>query len=1119
MSPSLSILPAVASGIRDNRPARGTVAAFLREAIRDGSELSFVSAYFTIYAYDALKDCLDRAGRVRFLFGEPRFLQTLDPDRVERKAFRIENDALRLTSRLEQKRAARECADWIRERVEIRTVTREGFLHGKMYHIETARDQKAILGSSNFTVRGLGLAADGNNIELNLELDSARDRQDLKNWFDELWKDESLVRDVKGQVLGYLSQLYQNHTPEFIYYKTLFHIFESFLLDQVRNDRDLGRTTLFESQVWRALYDFQKDGVKGVINKILTHNGCILADSVGLGKTFEALAVIKFFETRNERVLVLCPKKLRENWSVYQAHQGSVLNPFPEDRFGYTLLHHSDLSRDKGESGGVDLANFNWGAYDFVVIDESHNFRNNTRGKRDEHGEVVRLSRYERLMEQIIRSGARTKVLLLSATPVNNALTDLRNQISIIAGGDVAQDPGANAAFREAIGVVDLKETLRLAQAQFTTWARQAPENRTVSGLLERLGSDFFKLLDALTISRSRRHIERYYGASVKALGGFPDRAKPEAIYPHLDRERLFMSYDRLNDEISRYQLSLFNPSRFVKQEFAGAYQRTVGNFTQGQREHFLIGMMKVGLLKRLESSIHSFVLTLERTLIKIKDLEERIERFRVYESENPEVDLAAIAPDDLEDEEMRDALEVGKKLTFRMAHLDLDEWQSALHEDRRQLHSIYLQAKDVTVARDSKLHELRRCIEGKVRCPSGRKDGRPNRKLLVFTAFSDTAEYLYAALAGWVREDLGIHVALVTGSGQNRTTLGSPDFNHVLTNFSPESKQRARIPSMPQEEEIDLLIATDCISEGQNLQDCDTVVNYDIHWNPVRIIQRFGRVDRLKSPNAQVRMINFWPTPHLDRYIGLKHRVEARMALVDVTTTADDNLLQNTPLEELISEQLQYRDRQLKRLQEEILDMDELNSDGVSLTEFTLDDFRQDLLSYIEANRAALENAPLGLYTVVPPDPRLKVIAPGVIFCLQQFPVPGSSGKAEVVNPLHPYFLVFVREDGNVRFTFAQPKQILEIYRELCAGRGAPYQALCDLFDRETENGSRMEIYSDLLSRALASIVHTFRRRAGAALQSGRGGTLVPQAQQAAEETEFELVTWLVIKAASEAA
>ena len=1110
------------SGLRDNH-TRGNVADFLRAKAQSGSKLSIVSAYFTIYAYDALKLELERINHLDFLFGEPSFVNRLDPSRTEKKAFIIDADGLELSNRLQQKRIARECADWIERKVDIKSITQSNLLHGKMYHVATGGVEDAILGSSNFTVRGLGLGSAGNNIELNLIVDGNRDRQELKQWFDEIWGNETLVKDVKEDVLNYLKQLYENHTPEFIYYKTLFHIFEKFLGDAGKTDIDLAKTTLFESQIWKKLFDFQKDGVKGVINKILTHNGCILADSVGLGKTYEALAVIKFFETRNERVLVLCPKKLSENWSVFQAHASNVFNPFPEDRFGFSLLHHSDLSRESGSSNGINLQTFNWGAYDLVVIDESHNFRNNTKGRRDEEGNTVRLSRYERLMQEIIQSGARTKVLLLSATPVNNTLSDLRNQIAIIAGGDVIQTPEANAAFAQSLNIASLSETLRQAQVHFAKWAKLPTDQRTVAKLLEDLGSDFFKLLDALTISRSRRHIERYYQSSLAAMGGFPRRTKPLSVSPDLDTDKLFMSYDKLNAEISAYQLSLYNPSRYLKEEHKPEYAKKVGNFNQSQREDFLIGMMKVGFLKRLESSVYSFSLTLQRTLDKIAELEARLDKFRQLQGENPDLDLASLAPEELDDEEMRDALEVGKKLTFKLAHIDLDRWQAALHGDRQQLYSIHLQARAIGVDRDGKLAALKELIRKKVECPSWRKDGRPNRKVLVFTAFSDTAFYLHEALEPWLRNEFRLHIALVTGSGQNKTSLGSNEFNQILSNFSPESKDRARIPSMPQNEEIDLLIATDCISEGQNLQDCDTVINYDIHWNPVRIIQRFGRIDRLKSPNTAVHLINFWPTHDLNKYINLKHRVEARMALVDLTAAANDGILADQSLEDLVEQDLTYRDRQLKRLQDEVLDLEDLG-DSVSFTEFTLDDFRLELLKYIEANKAALEAAPFGLYTCVPPHPDYKVIGPGVIFCFRQgspdIPAGDSADAKQTgmsapqsINPLHPYFLVYVLDDGNVRFGFAHPKQILDIYRILCSGKAEAYGQLCNLFDHETSHGSDMKPYDTLLQKAVDSLTATFRKRAASGLQSGRGFVLPDAKEQVHEKTDLELVTWLVIK------
>ena len=549
------------SGIRDN-DTRGSVADFLRGIIRDGSRLSVVSAYFTIYAYDALKGCLDRIDHLDFLFGEPTFVNRLDPSKTEQKSFIIDAAGLELANKLQQKRVAKECADWIERKVDIKTIKQSNLLHGKMYYVATAGVEDAILGSSNFTVRGLGLGHTNNNIELNLIVDGNRDRQELKQWFDELWNHPSLVKDVKQDILQYLQQLYDNNAPEFIYYKTLFHIFERFLDDTGKTDAELGQTSLFETEIWQALFEFQKDGVKGAINKILRHNGCIVADSVGLGKTYEALAVIKYFELKNERALVLCPKKLRENWAVYKAN--SRLNPFLADRFRYDVLAHTDLSRERGYSGDINLETLNWGNYDLIVIDESHNFRNNTLGKRDDDGNLIRKSRYQRLMDEIIKAGVRTKVLLLSATPVNNDLKDLRNQLYFLTEGD-------DWAFADTLGIGSLKETLAAAQKVFSLWARQHSSERKTSELLERLNAAFFKLLDELTIARSRTHIQRYYKQSIAQLGGFPERKKPISVYPDIDLRGRFLSYDKLNDEIVGYKLSLFNPFKYVYEKFKKA--------------------------------------------------------------------------------------------------------------------------------------------------------------------------------------------------------------------------------------------------------------------------------------------------------------------------------------------------------------------------------------------------------------------------------------------------------------------------------------------------------------------------------------------------------------------
>ncbi|KPL91182.1 helicase-related protein [Herpetosiphon geysericola] len=1094
------------SGIRDNRQ-RGSVGDFLRQHIQPNAQLAVVSAYFTIYAFNELRQQLSSIEQMRFLFGEPRFIRSLDPDKTDQKAFNIEDAGLTIHNRLQQKRIARECAEWISQKVEIRSVKRANFLHGKMYHLQHGNLAQAILGSSNFTVRGLGLGTQ-NNIELNLEVDSKRDLADLKRWFDELWDDQSLVYDVKAAVLEYLKQLYQYPSPQFIYYKTLYHLFEQFLNDYQDRQLFAEQSQFTDSAIWQTLFTFQKDGVRGAINKIMRHQGCIIADSVGLGKTFEALAIIRYFELLNYRVLVLCPKKLRDNWTVYQAHNNSPLNPFLRDRLSYTVLSHTDLSRDHGRSGDIDLSTLNWGNYDLVVIDESHNFRNNVRGKRADDGSIIRKTRYERLMDEVIRSGVKTKVLLLSATPVNNDLKDLRNQLYFLTEND-------DAAFRESLGIASLSQTLTTAQRTFNDWAKQAGE-RSTRGLLDQLGSEFFVLLDELTIARSRKHIQRYYADTMAELGGFPERAKPQALYPEIDLRGRFLSYDRLNDEISHYQLALFSPSAYVLPEFAAEYEQTkVRNFKQGVRERFLIGMMKVNFLKRLESSVHSFALTMERTINKIELLEQRIERFKQLRSTSSEFEVRELSASDFAgegfDEELREALEVGQKFIYRMAHLDVDRWLHDLRRDKQQLDLLLSSASMVTPEHDAKLSVLKQLIAQKISQPTITNLGTANRKLLIFTAFADTARYLYECLADWASQ-LGVHSALVTGDGANRTTFGQAEFNHILTNFSPIAKKRAQIASMPQDQQIDLLIATDCISEGQNLQDCDLLINYDIHWNPVRIIQRFGRIDRIGSINPVVQLVNFWPTHDLNKYINLKNRVEARMALVDISATFEDNLLAPDALEDLVSNDLKYRDKQLLRLQTEVLDLEDL-SDSVAITDFSLDDFRMDLLRFLEQNRTLLRDAPLGLYTVVPVDPRYEIIQPGVIFCLRQRDGLAPEARGSQINPTQPYYLVYLRNDGEVRLRFTQPKHILELMQILCADASQPHELLCRLFDRETNDGDDMQLYNRLLDAAINATIDATKQRSAQQLTRNRGGLLPTSNQQVHSASDFELITWLVIK------
>lgn len=1112
------------SSIRDNKN-RGSVGQFLRENIKSDSDLSIVSAYFTIYAYSHLKNELDSISKLKFLFGEPTFIKALDPTKVNKRDFKIEDDkiVIPIESRLTQKAIAKECSEWIQQKVEIKSMVKPNFLHGKMYHVaQQSGVEKAIVGSSNFTVNGLGLGGSP-NIELNLVVDNDRDRADLKAWFHELWDDNTgLVEDVKEQVLKYLEQLYIENEPEFIYFKTLFHIFENYLDEQQKGGLLTGQTGFFESEIWAMLYEFQKDGVKGAINKILKHNGCIIADSVGLGKTFEALAVIRYFELLNYRVLVLCPKKLSSNWTIYQASQNNSLNPFSKDKFSYNVLYHTDLGRITGKSdaNGIDLENFNWSAYDLVVIDESHNFRGNPMEKIKDDG-TTRMNRAKWLMEKIIKSGVKTKVLMLSATPVNNNLKDLRNQISLIT-------EGRNDAMFESTGVKNIALTMKNAQTQFTNWAdKKKNPNKKQNELIQKLGSDFIKLLDELTIARSRKHIKSFYKAEAE-IGKFPERIKPIAIYPNIDTKNRFYTYDELNKIILQYKLALFNPSAYIEPDKTGKYEelaatKGVLGFKQSDREYFLIGMMKVNFLKRLESSIESFEISMDRTIQKIEKLESKIKDFQMSKAKSQEEELETYQPDEDEMEENEEELEqwqVGKKLKFDLADLDLDTWLADLERDREALNKLYNFAVAVTPDRDAKLKDLKKLINDKIQ----KNLNTGNNKVVVFTAFADTANYLYDCLHDWAKNELKLNIALVAGS-QTKTTFGKNEYNNILTNFSPISKNRDKMKSMPKEGTIDILIATDCISEGQNLQDCDYLINYDIHWNPVRIIQRFGRIDRLGSKNDKIQLVNFWPTKDLDNYINLKERVEARMALVDVTATADDNVLATDQIEELIEDDLKYRNQQLKKLRDEVLDLEDMN-ESISLTDFTLDDFRIELLNFIENNRKKLEDAPFGLYAVVPsPSGKYsnfldteklstaekEIIKPGVVYCLKQ---KGDTDGNEEVNPLQPYFLVYIRDDGQVRFNYTNAKQILEIYRLMCSGKSQAFEELCEIFNDETKQGEDMQKYSELLAKAIDEISRIFNKRSNQKITGNdRGALLIPKSKRISETNNFELVTWLIIK------
>ena len=1063
--------------ILDNRTH--TVADYLRKNLWDAEDFRLVSAYFNIYGYAQLEEALDSVDEVRFLFGDPASVEDVDPGNAEPKSFDVTEKGLAPNHAMQQKFLAQRCAEWVRRNsVNIRSVAQANFLHGKLYL--TTPNPRSIVGSSNFTRRGLGASRHA-NIEINLASTDIEICAELREWFDQIWADDKLTTDVKQQVLDALGRVGKEHAPELIYYKTLYEIFRADIEARLAQEGRIGDIELGDTSIWNTLYQFQKDGALSAITRLERHNGCILADSVGLGKTYTALAVIKHFELRNESVLVLCPRKLRENWLLYQAQAMQERNPFINDRFAYSLLSHTDLSRDSGDAGGIPLANFIWQNFDLVVIDESHNFRNHE-GKR-----------YRRLLDDVISKGIKTKVLMLSATPVNTSLIDLRNQIYLMT-------ENRQNSFRESLGVSDIGRLLRQAQTRFKQWESQAPSNgqRNKKDLLDNLGSDFYRLLGGVSIARSRRQIEEFYSAEIDRIGRFPDREKPENVYPQTDLEG-GLSYKELAEHISEFSLSVYRPSDYVVSE-KGLQQleeeKKARNFNQADREQFLIAMIRTNFLKRLESSAHSLTLTLYRTINKIDALLEKIDRFE--SRQDAAADLTDNLPDDDEDDE--EFLINRARHPYNLADLNLPAWKRELCQDKETLSIAFASVAQITPQRDGKLARLMQQIKDRAANPTTDRNGLENRKLLVFTTFKDTAEYLYNNLQDLAGE-LNLKMAMVSGDA-TMTAAVPNNFNSILDNFAPVARGRGDTDSGCN---IDLLIATDCISEGQNLQDCDTVLNYDIHWNPIRIIQRFGRIDRIGSQSESVRMINYWPTEEMEAYLRLQTRVEARMALADAAASGDENPLDNY---EGIQGELNFRAQQLKQLLDEDLDLDDLTDDGVTMSDFTLDQFFTQLLHYLEKNREELEQTALGTYAVVDSEKDA-----GVIWVLRQRNA-SQDKQAQVASPVHPFYLVHVRDSGKIRHGCASVKQTLDLFQQLSLGNTEAIHKLCDEFNRRTKNGADMAAYDSLLNAAVKDIsqAHSRTQTAGLGLQ-GSGDFRLPKASESPDGAEdFELVTWLVM-------
>ena len=1072
----------------------------LKKALGKGSRLRIAASCFSIYAFEALRHELSAIEELRFIFTAPTFIPSQATDRLKRehREFHIPKNSrerglygtefeIQLRNKLTQRAVARECAEWIRRKAKFSSNTSPAPMQ-QFIHVSQPGTDAAYMPVSGFTMVDLGYQKGDAVSNFVTRFSEPSHTQVYLQLFEQIWEDPEKVKDVTEAICDHIESVYQENSPEKIYFLILHNIFRDFLetvdADSLPNDR----TGYRETTIWQKLFNFQRDAATGIINKLESFNGCILADSVGLGKTFTALAVIKYYELRNRSVLVLCPKKLADNWRNYNTNL--TTNIFAKDRFNYDVLNHTDLSRSSGESYGIPLNRVNWGNYDLVVIDESHNFRNNDIYKDRE-------TRYQKLMNQVIRAGVKTKVLMLSATPVNNRFTDLRNQLALAYEGE------SDELSRHLKTEVSIEEIFRQAQRAFNEWSSQPPEERTAASILNALSFDFFELLDAVTIARSRKHIETFY--DTKDIGKFPQRLKPLSFHcPITDRTDV-MGLNDIFAQLSVLKLAVYAPISYVLpsrlRKYEEIYDTQVeggrGKLKQADRERSLQALMTTNLLKRLESSVEAFRLTLRALSSNISRNLEAIETFEKTGS-NIEVSdfLAQPSQFDPEDEDLSglDEFTVGKKVKISLADMDLPSWKHDLAADLILIDDLIASMEKVEPGDDSKLQHLVGLIQQKVEAPLN----PGNRKLLIFTAFADTANYLFANLAP-LAQQLGLHVGRVTGSESPKTTLKKAyDFQGVLTLFSPRSKEKAIVlPDEPAE--LDILIGTDCISEGQNLQDCDFLINYDIHWNPVRIIQRFGRIDRIGSPNSQIQLVNYWPDITLDEYINLKERVENRMVITDITATGDDNVLTAK------SSDITYRKEQLKRLQDEVIELEDVKA-GISITDLGLNDFRMDLLNYVKEH-GDLDTVPFGMHAVVPALPEMG-LQPGVIFALKNI---HDSININQQNRLHPFYLVYIAEDGQIVADHTEVKRLLDLIRSSCKGRIEPIRDVCRIFNECTDDGRKMDHYSDLLSSAIRSMVEVKEEKDIDSLFSGGNTTALTNIIQGLED--FELIAFLVVQ------
>ena len=1044
---------------------------------KKNADIYILNDKLTLSVFAVLEQSLKN---VRHIYLIIRGKQQLPRDEVTREFEMNPNDTLYNEYDIVEKNQlthfakAKNMHDFISKNVEIRRLSPRANVG---FNILIIDDDFMITGTTSLELNERRLEQ---RIDFNSVISGDMDKSQIirfKNEFERIWLSEQITYDFKDELLGSLAYVYKEHSPEFAYYFTLNQLYGDKIDESVqRFERD--NAGFKDSIIWNMLFDFQKEAVRYAIEKINRYNGCIIADSVGLGKTFEALAVIKYFSDRQDNILVLTPAKLYNNWDTYRDNDYED-NPLADDVIKYKVMCHTDLSRYSGISrSGYDLARFDWSRFDLIVIDESHNFRNRTEKEESE-------TRYQRLLETVVKKKTHTKVLLLSATPVNNSLTDLKNQISLITGD---QDDAY-----EKYGIESISQTLRKASAVFNAWEKSG--NASKEELYDTLPKDFFDLLELLTISRSRKHITNYYKS--EDIGTFPAKLPVSTYNPNIDTQRELLNFKETLVTLEDLQLAAYTPMRYIKREYQAMYQekyQTIHKgrvvFTQEGRENTTKILQMFNLFKRLESSVYAFSQTLKRQ-------NERIDNY---------ISLLKGNSTDLTDEVYSDDEETSLdyKLDIKVAHLNKEEYLGDLLFDKSIIETLIKQAEEILQnGRDEKLIQLKSIINDKIN-NTPTNDG--NKKLLIFSAFADTANYLYDSISGELLNQ-GYYTGIVRGADKPRTTIPQKykpknpngkqldfDFNKVLTYFSPVSKNG----NVPEDRQITVLIGTDCISEGQNLQDCDTVINYDIQWNPVNLIQRFGRIDRIGSRNTKIKLINFFPAMDLNEYLGLESRVKNKMVQSNIVSTGDDNLLSPE------MNDLGFRTRQMEKLRNEVIDIDDA-SDTISITDLNMNQYIYELSQFIRSHKE-LSQVPRGIYSIAKAN-ELGINQSGVLFC---FKYKNNEEKPNSDSSLFPYYLSFVSDDGEVVYKSTQARELLKRFRGLCYRMNTVNEELVRVFLRETRNTKDMSRYSDLLNKVVGTIQKVEEDNAGFSLFDF-GGFKNDFADKTSDD--FELVSFIIVR------